>query len=196
VVPWVDLDQPATATAASVDARDRFARWAAAELGLPCFLYGPDSPLGPGPGGRSLPDLRRRAWHDLAPDVGPDRPHPTAGAAAVGARGVLVAYNLWLETDDPGEARRVATAVRRPGLRTLGLSVGSRTQVSCNLTDPARLGPARAHDLVATYARIHHSELVGLLPRAVLMAVPPARWAELDLSPDRTIEARLAPAQP
>ena len=35
-------------------------------------------------------------------------------------------------------------------------------------------------------------ELVGLVPRAVLDAVPRARWAELDLDEDRTIEARLA----
>ena len=45
-----------TATAVvprSLEARDRFAAWAGAELGFPCFLYGPE---------RSLPDVRRQAF--------------------------------------------------------------------------------------------------------------------------------------
>jgi glutamate formiminotransferase len=83
VVPFVDLSEPtAPATARSLSARDRFADWAATTLGLPCFLYGPE---------RSLPDIRREAWRGLGPDRGPPQPHPTAGAACVGARGVLVA---------------------------------------------------------------------------------------------------------
>lgn len=183
VVPWVDLDAPAApATARSIGARDRFAAWAAAELRLPCFLYGPE---------RTLPEVRRRAWHDLPPDTGPSRPHPTAGAAAVGARGVLVAYNLWVDTD-VATARRVAVALRRPGLRALGLQVGDRVQVSCNLVEPHLLGPGAAYDLVAAEVPVGGAELVGLLPRAVLDAVPAARWPELALSDEATIEARLS----
>ena len=34
-------------------------------------------------------------------------------------------------------------------------------------------------------------ELLGLVPRTVLDAVEPYRWAALDLAEDRTIEARL-----
>ena len=184
VVPWVDLDEPfADATAASLTARDAFAAWAGEALELPCFLYGPR---------RSLPDVRRRAWHDLGPDTGPASPHPTAGACAVGARGVLVAYNLWLATPDVRLARRVAAAVRRPGLRALGLQVGARVQVSCNLTAPARLGPDAVYDLVEAHCDVAGAELVGLLPHAVLDAVPRARWTTLGLAADRTIEARLA----
>ena len=55
----------------SVAARDRFAAWATAELGLPCFRYGPE---------RSLPEVRRLAWRGLEPDPGVQRPHPTAGS--------------------------------------------------------------------------------------------------------------------
>jgi hypothetical protein len=36
------------------------------------------------------------------------------------------------------------------------------------------------------------AELVGLVPEAVLATIDPARWAELGLGPDRTVEARLA----
>ncbi|HEX4978796.1 MAG TPA: hypothetical protein VFV35_01910 [Acidimicrobiales bacterium] len=184
VVPFVPLAGRLLDDALS--ARDRLATRVAADLGVPCFLYGPD---------RSLPDVRRRAFATLAPDVGPDAPHPRAGACCVGARHVLVAYNLWL---GPGatldDARRIAGAIRRPGLRTLGLAVGVSVQVSCNLTDPGHLGPAVAYDLVAEHATVARAELVGLVPAAVLAAVPRGWWERLDLSPERTIEARLEQA--
>jgi len=186
VVPWVDLDDPwESATPRSLAARDGFARWAADELDLPCFCYGPD---------RSLPDLRRLAWRSVTPDHGPAQPHPTAGAVAVGARGVMIAYNLWLADDRLATARSLAGAIRRPGLRTLGLATSRGVQVSCNLTDPAHLGPDQAYDLVAGGAQVAWAELVGLLPRAVLDRIAPGRWQELGLSPAETIEARLGVA--
>jgi glutamate formiminotransferase len=191
VVPFVPLpDETGTAPtmADALAARDRFASWAADELGLPCFTYGPE---------RTLPEVRRRAFVDLAPDTGPAAPHPTAGACAVGARGVLVAYNLWLDTTDVSSARTVAAAVRGPHLRALGLATGGVTQVSCNLVDPTVLGPAAAYDAVAAAAAPMHiavtrAELVGLVPRSLVLAVPEARRAQLDLDLERTIEARLA----
>jgi glutamate formiminotransferase len=141
--------------------------------------------------------VRRHAFRGLAPDHGPSDPHPTAGATAVGARPLLVAYNVWLRAADLATARSVALAARRPDLRALGLQVGDRLQVSMNLVEPLRLGPAQAYDLVRDLARqagaeLDGAELVGLVPAAVLDAVPRQRWSELDLAADRTIEARLA----
>jgi glutamate formiminotransferase len=141
--------------------------------------------------------VRRRAFASLRPDTGPATPHPTAGATAVGQRGLLVAYNVWLDGTDVAIARRLAAAVRGPGIRALGLEVGGRCQVSMNLVDPLVVGPARAYDLVvaavagAGGATVAGAELVGLVPAAVLEVTPAPRWSELDLSPDRTIEARL-----
>lgn len=184
VVPFVPLGGSDPADA--VRARDALARWAGGELGVPCFLYGPE---------RTLPDVRREAFRSLAPDTGPSRPHPTAGATAVGARAVLVAYNLWLA---PGtgvdEARRIARGIRGPGILALGLAVGAGAQVSCNLVDPLAVGPAAAFDAVARHAPVARAELVGLAPAAVLAAAPRHRWVELDLGPERTIEARLEQA--
>jgi glutamate formiminotransferase len=181
VVPFVPLGT--TPLADAVIARDHFAVWAAAELQLPCFLYGPE---------RTLPDVRRRAWQDLDPDHGPPAPHLTAGAACVGARSVLVAYNVWLRDPDVTLARQIAAAVRGPHLRALGLAVGSRVQVSMNLVTPSEVGPADAYDAVARLAPVAGTELVGLVPRYVLHAIPHDRWEALDLAEDRTIEARLA----
>lgn len=188
VVPFVPLAGSTMADALA--ARDEFARWAADELGVPCFLYGPD---------RTLPEVRRRAWRDLAPDVTPvgnDAPHPTAGAMCVGARNILVAWNVWLDAD-LDTAREIARRVRTGSIRTLGLQTGRYVQVSINLVDPLAHGPAEAWDAVAVEAQslgtvVMRSELVGLVPRAVLDATEESRWEELDLSIDRTIEARLA----
>lgn len=183
VVPFVPLAGSSLADAVLV--RDRFASWLATKHKVPCFRYGPE---------RALPDVRKHAFDSLSPDEGPAQPHPTAGATAVGAREVLVAYNVWLAEPDLEAARRIARLIRGPAVRALGLAVGDRVQVSMNLTAPYEVGPARAHDLVAAQAGVAGGELVGLVPAAVLDAVPPARWGELDLAEDRTIEARLARA--
>ena len=196
VVPFVPLPAPAAGTPAdlrrAVQARDAFADWAGRELALPCFLYGPLA----GRAERSLPEVRRRAFVTLPPDSGPGEPHPTAGATAVGARGLLVAYNLWVAGVDLATAREVARAIRGGRVRALGLALGDAVQVSCNLVDPLTFGPAEAFDEVA--ARLHslggeieRAELVGLIPDAVLAGTPRSRWAELDIGPTVTVEARL-----
>ncbi|MDP8975418.1 MAG: glutamate formiminotransferase [Actinomycetota bacterium] len=184
VVPFTPLEGSSFEDALA--ARDRFARWAAESLGLPCFVFGPE---------RSLPEIRRDAFTSLAPTTGPDRPHPSAGALSVGARGVLVAYNLWLGPgSDVQLARKVAAAIRGPGIRALGLDLDGLAQVSCNLIEPLSVGPHAAYDAVEEHVAIARAELVGLVPARVLDAIPPSRWRTLDLSPSRTIEARLQKA--
>jgi glutamate formiminotransferase len=185
VVPWVALrgwPLHGGPVAEAVSARDAFAVWAGEALKLPCFLYGPE---------RSLPELRREAWKALAPATGPPFPHPTAGAAALGARPVLVAYNLWLAEPDLEQARRVAASLRGPAVRALAMPVGSSVQVSCNLIAPEAVSPADVFDAVATQTGVDRAELVGLVPARVLVAIPEHRWPELDLDRSRTIEARL-----
>jgi glutamate formiminotransferase / 5-formyltetrahydrofolate cyclo-ligase len=213
VVPFVALPGTPSTTEASttataraarscrndvLEARDRVAGWAGSRLALPCFVYGPE---------RSLPDIRREAFHPLPPDFGPPRPHPTAGASALGAREVLVAYNVWITSRDhagseDGRARALEVArtlagrLRGPGVRSLGLAFGTGAQVSFNLTDPASVSLPDVYDAVARGAEsmactVLRAELVGLLPADVLGRVPRPRWAELDLSDERTIEARL-----
>jgi glutamate formiminotransferase len=170
VVPFVPWTGATLGDA--VAARDRFVEWATDELGLPCMIYGPE---------RSLPELRREA---------------PLGTTAVGARHVLVAYNVWLASSDVTVAHTIAAEIRVPGqLRALGFLVGDQAQVSCNLIDPLTLGPAAAFDAVAARAEVARAELVGLVPEGVLAAAPTGRWPELDLAPSRTIEARLGEVQ-
>jgi glutamate formiminotransferase / 5-formyltetrahydrofolate cyclo-ligase len=197
VVPFVPFERgrpaPRDLTGAATQ-RDRFAHWLGEEMGVPSFLYGPL----PGGRTRTLPDIRRLAFgpapDGLTPDDGPALANPHWGATAVGARPVLVAYNVWVSSVEL--ARRVAPLVRGPEVRALGLAVGARAQVSCNLVDPDRVGPLRLYDTVAALVRqqggrVEGGELVGLIPEAVLATVPSDRRAELGLSEEATVESRL-----
>jgi glutamate formiminotransferase len=197
VVPFVPYEPGRAAPedlTAAVGVRDRFACWLGEQIGVPNFLYGPL----PGGRTRSLPDIRRLAFgaapDGLRPDFGPPQADPRQGAVAVGARRVLVAYNVWVSSVDV--ARQVAPLVRGPEVRALGLSVGARAQVSCNLIDPDRFGPDRLYDEVAALVRqrgaaAEGGELVGLIPDVVLATVPAGRRAELGLSETATVESRL-----
>jgi len=180
VVPFVPLVD-STMHDARI-ARDEFATWAATELNVPCFLYGTE---------RTLPNIRKSAWTSLMPEVGSHVPHSTAGAMCVGVREPLVAYNLWLENVDLATTRRIASDVRNANIRTLGLQVGAFTQVSVNLIQPMIAGPNDVYEAVSQHATVHHTELVGLLPASVLAVIPRARWEDLDLSVEQTIEWRL-----
>ncbi|MGO9198382.1 MAG: glutamate formiminotransferase [Acidimicrobiales bacterium] len=177
VVPFVPYGR---AFSEALAARDRFAHVLAGD-GVPCFLYGPE---------RTLPEVRRQAFVTLAPDLGPIEPHPTAGACCVGARDVLIAYNLVI--DGPlSRAKEIARGLRAPAVRALGLAIGAESQVSFNLIDPTVVGPAQIYDQVAALAPIERAELVGLVPGSVLAAIPPSRLRQLGLARESTIEARL-----
>lgn len=194
VVPFVPLfgssgrpAGPEDDLGAALAARQDFARWAADALGLPCFFYGPE---------RSLPEVRRQAFVTLSSDNGLAAPHPSAGWCAVGARPALVAFNIWLGSTDRDAASQIASELRRPGIRALGFAVGDQVQVSCNLVDPYNVGPLEVMALVETLAGARHlaverAELVGLAPAALLDHTPAEQWARCDLSPQRTVEARL-----
>ena len=180
VVPFVPLAGSTYDDALS--SRDAMSSWIANELQIPVFLYGPE---------RTLPDIRRGAFTALLPDLGPSEPHPTAGAVAVGARELMLAWNLWLSEPDLDLARSIASSIRGPGVRALGLQVGDEVQVSMNLIDPLIVGPAEVYDRVASVTTIARAELVGLAPQSVLDAVNENRWEQLNLSVATTIESRL-----
>lgn len=207
VVPLVPLAGVELAHCAEL-ARE-LGRRAGEELELPVFLYGAAARS---PEREELPGARRagRAFLEGGvdrpiPDEGPDRPHPTAGACAVGARKFLVAFNVDLEGTDPGPAKRIARRIRAsggglPGVRALGLPLESagRSQVSMNLVDLERVDLVRAYAEVerlaeAEGARLLESELIGLAPARVLDAEVARRVRLRGFHPDRSIlERRLA----
>jgi glutamate formiminotransferase len=188
VVPFVALDPRKADEAATL--RNETGSWIADTFGVPVFFYGR---LRDGTK-RSLPEVRRHAFHSLMPDMGPMKPDPERGACAIGARPVLVAWNLWVRGIDIAEGRVMAKALRRPDLRTLAFQMPDMVQLSFNLIDPLNMRPSMVYDKVLGLLDtgvIDHAELVGLLPDAVLRAEDPKRWKQLGLRENATIESRL-----
>jgi glutamate formiminotransferase len=117
---------------------------------------------------------------ERAPDVGTARLHPTAGAVAVGARKLLIAYNITLSTPDVSVAEQIARAIREssgglPAVKAMGVALRSRglAQVSMNLTDFEVTSIQQVFDAVRREAErrvctIEGSEIVGLAPQAAL----------------------------
>lgn len=181
---WVHDEQKPDAVAAA-----RAAAEGIAELGIPVFFYGELA---------TAPERRERAFFrkggpaelarrmragELAPDLGPPEPHPTAGATLVTARPPLVAFNIELDTPNPEIARAVAAELREaggglPGVRALGLPRdGERAQVSINVHDPEAVPLARVVEEVTRLAAEHgarpvEAELVGLVPEAAMAGYP------------------------
>ena len=195
VIPFVPVGTEPGGMATAVSAAREAARRIADEVGIPCFLYGEAGC------GRSLPEVRRRAFAGAAPDSGGPGPHPAAGAVAIGAREPLVAYNVDLDTADLGLARRIAASIRErdgglPHVRALGLALPSRgiVQVSTNLLRPTVTTIGDVFEAVAGLAAVagvgvKGSEIVGLTPRAAL----PASTTHLLLrEPPRILETELA----
>jgi glutamate formiminotransferase len=177
------------------------------ELAVPVFLYGKV-------GGGKPPAFfrrggtqelgRRLATGDLVPDFGPASPDPRTGAALVGARPPLVAYNLDLGTDDVEVARWIAAAVRETGgglagVQAIGLLLprAGRVQVSMNILDLER---SPLHEVVERVRReaavrgveVVDGELVGLVPEQVVRAADAAGVFVPGLDESRVFERVLA----
>jgi glutamate formiminotransferase len=193
----------------------RAGRRIAEDAGVPVYLYGAAARR---PERAALPTVRGRGFEALraagraaaspaaapAADLGGPEPHPTAGATAVGARGVLVAYNVDLAAADLELAKRIARAVRErdgglPAVRAMGVALEGRglVQVSMNLLDFRVTPPAVAFAAVAGLAgragaRVVRSEVVGLLPAAALAGIDPAELRLDGFTPDLLLEQRLA----
>ncbi|MDE2819397.1 MAG: glutamate formimidoyltransferase [Chloroflexota bacterium] len=178
------------------------------ELRIPVFLYG-EAALRDRY--RRLADIRRGGYERLRecnelsderrPDFGP-RVMGNAGACAIGARDILIAFNVTLSTDDVAVARRIARAVREssgglPHLMALGFSVKGSAQVSMNLTNYRITSIHRALEAVRQEAHrlgvaVAGTELIGLAPKAALAATE-ASYVQIDnFSLDRVLEIQLA----
>jgi len=174
VLPFVPL------RGATVEDAVELAHRAGAEIwkryGVPSFYYGAAARH---PERRLLPEIRRNLkWQ---PDEGDVLRHASAGAIAIGARDLLIAFNVELASDDLDAARAIALAVReRNGglrsLRALALPRGDGcVQVSLNVTDYAATPLYRIVELIARLAAergidVLRSELVGCLPWAAVEA--------------------------
>ena len=164
---------------------------------------------------RRLENIRRGGieWFqqhiaERPPDIGEPVLHPTAGAAVIGARKFLVAYNVNLRTRDVTIAKSIARQVREssgglPSLKAIGVPLESRglAQVSMNITDYERTGIGQAFEAVQSLAQqqgvdVDGSELIGFVPRRAWEGA--AAWLTRceNFSPDRVLENRLEAVTP
>ncbi|MGV8025378.1 MAG: glutamate formimidoyltransferase [Anaerolineaceae bacterium] len=167
-----------------VEISRHLAKKVADELNIPVYLY---EEAAARPERVNLEDIRRGQYEGLKeevktnperkPDFGPAE-LGKAGATVIGARYPLIAFNVYLTTDDVSIAKKIAKQVRHSsgGLRyikAMGVLVDGRAQVSMNLTNFQKTPIAQTVEFVRREAQrygvaIHHSELVGLVPQKAL----------------------------
>jgi len=203
VVPVVPLDPSGLAVAGEV-ALELGAR-VGAELGLPVFLYGASGEeRRPAFFRRGGPEeLQRRIdIGELRPVFGPSRLDPRTGAVLIGARPLLIAFNIELDTGDLTDAQEIAAAIRESsggmrGVQALGLVLpgSGAAQVSINVIDVEAASLVdvveRVREVAASRSvAVGRSELVGLLPESAV--ADPAALGLDALPDDRVLERCLA----
>ena len=190
-------------------ARD-FAKEYASRFNVPVYLY---EAAATRPDRRNLADVRKGEFEGLRnqighdpeknPDFGPEAIHPTAGATAVGARQILIAYNINLATDKLDVAKRIAKQVRgRDGglasVKALGFELKDRglVQISMNMVDYKASQLFKAFELVRSLAasegvEIAESEVVGLVPTEALTDTAKFYLRLHDFKDDQILERKL-----
>ena len=165
------------------------------ELGIPVYLYAHSAE---DLHRIRLSDIRRGGYEALAermqlaehfPDFGPRSFQPKVGATVIGARDLMIAYNMNLENGSLALAKKIAAHIREQqkpcsdrkksqgfkGLRAIGwyLEAQNLTQVSTNIMD---LSATAIHEVFERVqflagiagARVSGSEIIGLIPRQPL----------------------------
>ena len=180
------------------------------ELRVPVYLY---EAAATRPDRKALPDVRRGEFEGLKvaietdaerkPDFGPSKFHPTAGACIVGARPVLIAWNVNLGTKDVTVAKRIAKAIREsdgglPAVRAKGFELADRglVQVSMNMTDYRKTSLVQAFDAIrelATKERVEivESEIIGLVPLDAVLLGATQYFKLARFHREQVLEARL-----
>ena len=177
------------------------------ELAIPVFLYARAATR---PDHERLPDIRKGEFEALraralAPDFGPPKVHPTAGATAIGARPFLVAFNVYLDTQEIGVAKEIAKQIRTssgglPGVQASGFIVDGLAQVSMNLLDIDITSPAVVFNAIKARAEkqglgVQYSEIVGLVPERALVGAAES-LLRLSNAGDHILETKIRAAMP
>jgi glutamate formiminotransferase / 5-formyltetrahydrofolate cyclo-ligase len=185
VVPFVPIE--GVTMDACVGLAKEVGSHVASRFGVPVFLYEEAAST---PARRNLEDIRRGEFEGLAskmrqpewkPDFGPSQPHASAGAAIIGARMPLIAYNINLATNRLDVAKKIAAGIRMSSggyryVKAMGIALDDRgiVQVSMNLTNYEKTPIFRVFETVKREAarygvNVLESEIVGLVPSAALM---------------------------
>jgi len=177
------------------------------ELAIPVFLYAKAATR---PEHQRLPDIRKGEFEalrerTLAPDFGPTTVHPTAGVTAIGARPFLVAFNVYLDTQEIAVAKEIAKQIRTasgglPGVQASGFIVDGLAQVSMNLLDIDVTSPAVVFNAIKARAEkqgvgVQYSEIVGLIPERALVGAAES-LLRLSNAGDHILETKIRAGMP
>lgn len=160
------------------------------ELQIPVYLYEDAATT---PKRKNLAKVRTGQYEGIRdsiesdparkPDYGPSKMNLKAGATAIGVRFPLVAYNVYLGTDQKWIADKIADAVRslRGGYRfvkALGFEIKERNQVqiSMNLVNYTKTPIFRVFETIKSEAarygvNVTSSEIIGLVPNEAILDV-------------------------
>lgn len=185
VVPFVPIS--GITLEECVELARRLGKKVGEELGIPVYLY---EAAATRPERVNLASVRKGEYEGLKeelgkrperrPDFGPEKIHPKAGGCIIGARMPLIAYNVYLNTEDINIAKQIAKVVREaggglPAVKALGFEIKARNQVqvSMNLTNYLKTPPHAAFMAVKKEAEklgaeAVSSEVVGLIPQPAL----------------------------
>jgi glutamate formiminotransferase/formiminotetrahydrofolate cyclodeaminase len=212
VIPFVPISD--VTMAECVQLAKEFANEFASRFKIPVYLY---EEAATRPERRNLADVRKGEFEglrdeigknpDRKPDYGPNTIHPTAGATAIGARQILIAYNVNLATKNLDVAKRIAKQVRgRDGglsaVKALGFDLKDRgiVQVSMNMVDYKASQLFKAFELIKTLAEqqgvgVLESEIVGLVPMEALTDAADFYLRLRNFNKNQVIERRLGESQ-
>ena len=204
VVPFVPVENSSMQTCIQI-AR-RLGVRVGEQLQVPVYYYGEASIT---PEYRDLAELRRGQFECLlermtiegwSPDVGPAKPHFSAGAMAIGARSRLIAFNVYLATRNLDIAQNISSQIRArngglTGVKALGLFIEHRNQVqvSMNLTDPDATSMRVVYERIKYLAeslgvKVDCSELIGLVSEKDLTSIDAAQMKIIDFDERRFLE--------
>jgi glutamate formiminotransferase len=198
VLPFVPLDDASMNDA--VDAAHRAGDQIWGRFGIPVYFYEYAARASQR---KRLEKIRKTGFDGAPPDTGSIPAHPTAGAVMVGARELLVAYNVDLETPDVAIATSIARRIRESSggfkcVKAMGLYLPSRgcAQVSMNLTDFAvtpldKVFAAIEEEAIKLGTRVRSSEIIGLIPLHAFTMAPAFFRRAANFSESRIIETRI-----
>jgi glutamate formiminotransferase/formiminotetrahydrofolate cyclodeaminase len=212
VIPFIPISDVTMEECVQL-ARD-FAKEFAARFKVPVYLY---EAAATRPERRNLADVRKGEFEglrnqigktpDKTPDFGPNEIHPTAGATAIGARQILIAYNVNLATANLDVAKKIARQVRGKdgglsAVKALGFELKDRgiVQVSMNMVDYKASQLFKAFELVRTLAeeqgvQVVESEIVGLVPQEALIDTAQFYLRLHSFKKDQILERKLAESE-
>lgn len=182
VVPFVPIRD--ISMVECVELARRLGKRVGESLQIPVYLYEEAAAI---PERQNLENIRRGQYEALKeemgkkperkPDFGPEKVG-TAGATVIGARQPLIAFNVYLTSDDVSIAQKIAKAMRQSSggwrfIKGMGVLVEGRAQVSMNMTNYRQTPLGRVVESIRREAQrygvgIHHTELVGLIPQEAL----------------------------